>query len=165
MSESLNETGSRWLETLLKFQGIDVKVRGEFPDGDLGDSYWLTIDESTLTAPQIEQLLGEKGGVLDSIQYLANTTLNLGKPKEEQQAYTVELAGYRARRTAELQDIAAHAAEEAQGTGKEFEIPSLSSAERRQVHNFLKTYEGLETFSRGKEPDRRLVVRLEQLED
>lgn len=164
MSESLNETGSRWLETLLKFQGLDVKVSGQFPNSELEDSYWLTIDESTLTPRQVEHLLGEKGEVLDSIQYLANTTLNLGKPKENQQAYTVELAGYRARRTAELQNIAAHAAEEAQATAKEFEIPSLSSAERRQVHNFLKAYDGLETFSRGKEPDRRLVVRLEKID-
>ena len=165
MSESLNETGSRWLETLLKFQGLDVKVIGQFPENDLGESYWLTISDSALTTGQVEQLLGENGEVLDSIQYLANTTLNLGKPKDDQQAYTVELAGYRARRTAELQNIAAHAAEEAQATGKEFEILSLSSAERRQVHHFLKAYEGLETFSRGKEPDRRLVVRQAQFDN
>ena len=165
MSESLNETGSRWLEALLKFQGLNAKVIGQFPEDELGESYWLTINDSNLTTQQVEHLLGEKGEVLDSIQYLANTTLNLGKPKEEQQAYTVELAGYRARRTAELQNIATHAAEEAQATGKEFEILSLSSAERRQVHNFLKVYDGLETFSRGKEPDRRLVVRQAQLDD
>ena len=164
MSESLNQTGSRWLETLLKFQGLSVSVIGQFPEGELGESYWLTINDNALTPRQIEYLLGEKGEVLDSIQYLANTTLNLGKSKEDQQAYTVELAGYRARRTAELQDIAAQAAEEAQATGKELEILSLSSAERRQMHNFLKAYEGLETFSRGKEPDRRLVVRQAQFD-
>jgi spoIIIJ-associated protein len=96
--------------------------------------------------------------VLDSIQYLANTTLNLGKAAEDQQAFTIELGGYRARRLEELQAIAAEAAETVMANGQEFEIKSLSSAERRQVHHFLKDYEGLETFSRGKEPDRRLVV-------
>jgi spoIIIJ-associated protein len=41
-------------------------------------------------------------------------------------------------------------------------MAALSAAERRQVHTYLKDYEDLETYSRGKEPDRRLVVRLAQ---
>ncbi|NEQ25399.1 MAG: RNA-binding protein, partial [Microcoleus sp. SIO2G3] len=36
---------------------------------------------------------------------------------------------------------------------------SLSAAERRQVHTLFQSYEDLETFSQGTEPDRRLVVR------
>ena len=61
--------------------------------------------------------------------------------------------------------MAAEAVEQVQATQEEYEIAALSSAERRQMHNFLKTHEGLETFSRGKEPDRRLVVRLVSTEE
>jgi spoIIIJ-associated protein len=39
-------------------------------------------------------------------------------------------------------------------------MTSLSAAERRQIHTFLKECVDLETESRGEEPDRRLVVRL-----
>ncbi len=44
-------------------------------------------------------------------------------------------------------------------TGREVEVKSLSSAERRQVHTLLKGFEDLESFSQGKEPHRHLVVR------
>ncbi|ASC69272.1 uncharacterized protein XM38_001990 [Halomicronema hongdechloris C2206] len=153
-------TGVDWLQSLLTLQGMPSKVKSQWVENEAGASCWLIIDDTSLTPEQIDTLLGEGGIVLDSIQYLANTTLNLGKPQPEQQAYTIELCGYRERRQAELRAIATHAAEQAQTTGEEFEIGALSSAERRQVHHFLKVYEGLETFSRGKEPDRRLVVRL-----
>ncbi|MEM9164455.1 MAG: R3H domain-containing nucleic acid-binding protein, partial [Cyanobacteria bacterium P01_F01_bin.4] len=140
---------------------ISADVTSHFVEDASGDSScWLTIDHTALSEAQLEALLGEKGAVLDSIQYLANTVLNLGQQRELQQAYTVELNGYRQRRQEELQAMADNAIEQAKATGKAFEICGLSSAERRQVHTLLKPYEELETFSRGKEPDRRLVVQL-----
>lgn len=165
MSEQLQAAGVTWLEGLLSFQGLETRVSHQLVEDDAGSSCWLIIDESPFSAAQIEGIIGPRGAVLDSIQYLANTLLNLGKDSEEQQAFTIELAGYRQRRQAELQALATEAAEQAQATGQEFEIRDLSSAERRQVHHLLKSYEGLETFSRGKEPDRRLVVRQAELQE
>jgi len=124
------------------------------------DSYWLTINEINLTSEQIQLLIGPEGTVLDAIQYLANASLNLSKTQDQQASYTVELNGYRVRRQAEIQALAENAAEQVRASGKEIEIKSLSSAERRQVHTFLKECTDLETFSRGKEPHRHLVVRL-----
>ncbi len=86
--------------------------------------------------------------------------MNINQLEEEQISYTVELNGYRVRRQAEIRDLAEAAAQEARITAREVEIKSLSSAERRQIHNFLKEFDDLETFSRGKEPHRHLVVRL-----
>jgi len=40
-------------------------------------------------------LQGDRGEELDSIQYLLNTTLDIGKPEGEHQPFTVELGGYR----------------------------------------------------------------------
>jgi spoIIIJ-associated protein len=105
-------------------------------------------------------LIGREGAVLDAIQYLANATLNLNQPQERQAAYTIELDGYRLRRQAEIQAIATSAIEQARTTGQEVELKSLSSAERRQVHTFLKDFPDLESFSRGKEPHRHLVIRV-----
>ncbi|MBE9078627.1 RNA-binding protein [Romeria aff. gracilis LEGE 07310] len=165
MDEQTERSGERWLEQMLTLQGISAQVSGERIEDDLSDgSTWLTIDQGQLSPSQREALIGEKGSVLDSIQYLANTILNMGLSGEGQQAYTVELAGYRQRRQAELKAIAEDAAEQARTTQQEHEIRGLSSAERRQVHSFLSAHDGLETFSRGREPDRRLVVRLVGLE-
>ncbi|MBD2259787.1 R3H domain-containing nucleic acid-binding protein [Pseudanabaena sp. FACHB-2040] len=165
MNEQSQAAGVSWLESLLSFQGLEATVSPQLVEDAAGSSCWLVIDETHLSQAQVEGLIGPRGATLDSMQYLANTLLNLGKDTDGQQAFTIELAGYRARRQAELEAIAAQAAEQAQATGKEFEIRDLSSAERRQVHHFLKIHEGLETFSRGREPDRRLVVRQAGLQE
>jgi spoIIIJ-associated protein len=157
--------GVTWLTTLLTMQGLSSSVSAHQVEDESGESCWLTIAEEPLSAEQVQALIGDSGAVLDSIQYLANTTLNLGKSQDEQQAYTIELAGYRAKRLEELKAMAANAAERVLTSGEEYEMQGLSSAERRQMHHFLAAQEGLATFSRGREPDRRLVVCLAGQQD
>jgi spoIIIJ-associated protein len=164
--------GQQWLKTLLDLTGVSTEIEGELetpqhqedssPEPDI---YWLKIDESNLTPEQIQVLIGPDGAVLDAIQYLANSTLNLNQAPEQQASYTIELNGYRVQREAEVREMAQGAAAEVRATGREVEIKSLSSAERRQIHTFLKDFTDLETFSRGKEPHRHLVVRPPQLEE
>ncbi|NJO40507.1 MAG: RNA-binding protein [Cyanobacteria bacterium CRU_2_1] len=162
MDEHQIQHGQQWLAELLQLSGLPVQVHADGSKFLSEGSCWLTIDDRDLTSEQVQVLTGADGIVLDAIQYLANTTLNLGQPEELQAAYTVELAGYRVRRQAELQKLAEEAAEHVRETGEEYEMASLSAAERRQVHTYLKTFDDLETYSRGKEPDRRLVIRLLQ---
>ncbi len=152
------QLGQQWLENFLKLANLSAPITAEVKETFSETSCWLTIDDSALKPHQIEALIGTQGAALDSIQYLANSTLNLGKPEDQQGAYTIELAGYRQRRQQELLDIAQQAAEEVRQTGKEVELKSLSSAERRQIHTILKESADLATYSRGQEPDRRLVV-------
>ncbi|RCJ24154.1 RNA-binding protein [Nostoc sp. ATCC 43529] len=171
MSNIPMQRGQQWLKTLLELSGISTEIHGsleaaqpqdeDFPESD---SYWLTIDETNLTPEQIQVLIGPDGSALDAIQYLANSVLNLSQSQEGQASYTIELNGYRVKRQAEIRALAEAAADEVRFSGREVEIKSLSSAERRQVHTFLKDFRDLETFSRGKEPHRHLVVRPAALE-
>jgi spoIIIJ-associated protein len=168
MSDRLIQRGQQWLEKILDITGFSANVKIEQPETvvqnhpsqEESPSYWLTIDQTQLTPEQVDTLIGPEGATLDAIQYLANSILNLNQEREEQASYTIELNGYRLRRQAELRAVAEYAAEKVRETGQEYEIKSLSSAERRQVHTFLQDCQDLETFSRGQEPDRRLVVRL-----
>ena len=150
------QRGQQWLEELLQLSAIPSNVVSQQQD----DCYWITIDETNLTPEQVAILVGPDGNVLDSIQYLCNTVANIGNESDEPIAYTVELNGYRIRRQEELRTMAEYAAEQARSTGTEFELKSLSSAERRQVHSFLSECEDIETYSQGQDADRRLVVRL-----
>lgn len=166
MSDISMQRGEEWLTQLLQLAGISTNVKGNLEaapaigvDSEEPDSYWLTIDETNLMPEQIRMLIGAGGTVLDAMQYLANSVLNLHQPEQDHTSYTVELNGYRVRRQAEISALAKTAAQEVRFSGREVEIRSLSSAERRQVHNFLKDFPDLETFSRGKEPHRNLVVR------
>jgi spoIIIJ-associated protein len=161
MNNQPMQRGQQWLEELLRLSRLPASVKATDTDVSQDDkpSYWLIIDRVELTPEQIQTLIGPEGATIDALQYLANSILNLGQGEEEQAAYTIELDGYRLRRQEELRAMAAYAAQQVRETGEEFEMKSLSSAERRQVHTFLKECEDLETQSRGQEPDRRLVVR------
>ncbi len=160
--ESKMQRGQQWLEKLLLLASLPSTVTAELsPIGEEEqDSYWLTIDENQLTPEQIQILIGTDGSVIDSLQYLTNTILNIGREADEQCSYTIELQGYRARRSEELRKMAEYAAQQVIATGEEFEMKHLSAAERRQLHTILKEWTELKTESRGEEPDRRLVVRL-----
>ncbi|MFM5892116.1 MAG: protein jag [Dolichospermum sp.] len=166
MSDISMQNSEEWLQNLLLLMGLSTQVRANLEtnqaseqDTPTGESYWLTIDQTNLTSEQIRVLIGAGGSVLDSIQYLANSILNLNQPEDNHTAYTVELNGYRVRREAEIRTLAENAAAEVRFSGKEVEIQSLNSTERRQIHTLLQEFSDLETFSRGKEPHRHLVVR------
>ncbi|MDJ1169823.1 RNA-binding protein [Roseofilum sp. BLCC_M154] len=160
MKETMQKRGQQWLEDLLKKMGLATAVRVEVIEGWSGqETSWLTIDASPLSASQIEQLVGTGGESLDAIQYLINAILNLGQDREEQGSFTLELNGYRHQRQQEVQRMAEMAAYTVRQTAVEFEMKALSSAERREVHQFLQSCEDLETESVGKEPHRRLIVR------
>lgn len=148
--------GQEWLQKLLQLAQVDAEVISQQSE----ECCWLIINEQNLTPEQIEILIGTNGLALDAMQYLVNTILNIGRESEEHTSYMVELNGYRVRRQQELRSMADYAAIQVRRTGLEFELTSLSSAERRQVHTLLEECEDLETYSRGQEPDRRLVVRL-----
>jgi spoIIIJ-associated protein len=156
MSDPKLQRGQEWLEKLLGLGGLAAQVTATWEI----DSCWLTIDSSHLTPEQISILIGAQGEAIDAVQYLANSILNIGRPPEEQSAYTIELDGYRVRRQNELRSLAAEVADRVRSSGEAVEMTSLSAAERRQIHTFLKECVDLETESRGEEPDRRLVVRL-----
>ena len=156
--------GQQWLVMLLKQCGLAADVSTEQPEAALNQlnrfgGCWLTVAAESLSPQQIEALIGHEGLVLDAIQYLLNSTLNLGQTQEAQEAYTVELADFRTQHYLELADLACRSADELRQTGGEYEMPKLSAAERRLVHTVLGDVEDLETVSRGEGIERRLVIR------
>ncbi len=163
MIDNPMQRGQQWLSSLLQFVGASAEINAELiratGASEEPDSYWLTINQVNLQPEQVKVLIGADGSVLDAIQYLANSILNLNQTQEQQASYTIELNGYRVRRQAEVQALAESVASQVRSSGQEVEIKDLSSAERRQIHTFLKDFTDLETFSQGKEPHRHLVVR------
>jgi spoIIIJ-associated protein len=151
-----------WLEQLLTNMALPVKVD---PKLEGTTNIWLTINQQDLSAAQIETLIGEDGAGLDALQYLTNLHLNSQFSEREHIFYTVEIAGYRTKRNAELDLLAQTALSAISLDQPEYRIDRLSAAERRQVHSYLElNHPEVETFSEGREPNRQLVVRLRQSE-
>ncbi|MGD2182315.1 protein jag [Lusitaniella coriacea] len=159
------QRGQEWLATLLKQMGFSCRVDSIIPNGSDDAAVWLKIDEAGLHSGQVRDLIGEGGKTIDALQYLTNTLLNIGVEPEEQKSFTVELDGYRVKRQEELEALVQEVAQRVRTTGQEEVLKSLSSAERRQVHNLFADYEDLQTESQGAEPDRRLIVRLSSQKD
>ena len=165
MTDQRLERGKQWLEQLLSLSAIATTVDTQQPAGANATNYWLTIDPSPLTAIQKELLIGSEGATIDAIQYMANASLNIHQAADLQAGYTIELEGYRHQREIALRAIADEAAERVRATGNEVVLNPMSSAERRQMHSFFDSdpsYGDLSTYSRGQEPDRRLVIQLAQ---
>jgi len=162
MQQNLNR-GQQWLEQVLALMGTPASVQLSYPqptnETTIAETNpWLVIDETHLNEQQVKALLKDQGSVLDALQYLANTLLNLKMEPEAQTSFTIEFKGYRQQREKELRVLAEKTAWQVLETGESAELSALSGAERRQIHQFLQQYEGLESWSRGQEPDRRLVV-------
>lgn len=153
------QRGQQWIETLLPRLGFQTRVGIEQPAqaSELGS--WLTIQTDALEPEQVNRFLAADAALLDALQYLVNVTLNTGHARDQQLAFTVDIANHRLHRYQELKSLAEQAAAEVRQTQAEFEMQPLSAAERRMVHTILQDDPELETYSRGQDADRRLVVR------
>jgi spoIIIJ-associated protein len=163
MADPQAKAAEDWLKSVLSYCGLPVSVSTDSPDVAVTrlnhfGGHWLTLNDGDFSVEQVDIVLGEQGKILDAIQYLVNATLNLGQDSTAQAAYTVELAGYRERRYLALAQMAEEVAAQVRQTGEEVEMSPLPPAERRLIHTLLSESPDLATFSRGQEPQRRLVV-------
>ncbi len=101
-------------------------------------------------------LIGRHGQTIDAVQHLAyRVAFRGGDPRKRVE---VDAAGYRERRAATLHHDADRAADDAERLERPVELEPMSAAERRLVHEYLRERGGVETYSEGDEPHRRLVV-------
>lgn len=101
-------------------------------------------------------LIGRRGDVLDSVQYLATLSANLGRPGYYR--VSVDAQGYRAKRADVIRGIARRMAEKVKKYHRAFQLDPMSAYERRIVHSECQNIEGVTTHSIGEGVDRRVVI-------
>jgi spoIIIJ-associated protein len=126
--------------------GADVTVSAK--EHDAG----VTV---TCAGPDVALFIGKHGQTIDAIQYLANA---IARAAGEQHEVIVDAAGYRARRTATLENLARRTAQRASATGRRVAMEPMTPVERKIVHEALKDDPEVETASEGSEPNRFVVV-------
>lgn len=106
--------------------------------------------------PDVGYLIGRRGEVLNSIQYMMNVIsarkLNNGV------RVVVEGDNYRERRAEMLSDMARRIAAQVLERGEEAVLDALPAFERRVIHQALVEIEGISTYSEGEEPERYVVI-------
>lgn len=101
-------------------------------------------------------LIGRRGQTIDALQLLCYQAAFRGM--KERKRVTLDVAGYRERRREVLTARADRVAEQALDESRPVELDPMSAQERRLVHEHLKERAGVETYSEGDDPHRRVVV-------
>ena len=136
------------LEKLIENMHLDATVNVV---SETEDEVAINIDGDNLGV-----LIGRRGDVLDSVQYLATLSANLGRPGYFR--VTVDAQGYREKRAETVRGIARRMAEKVKKYRRAFQLDPMTPAERRIVHSECQAIEGITTYSIGEGVDRRVVI-------
>jgi len=101
-------------------------------------------------------LIGKHGQTLDAIQELARQVV--GHRLDERIRVLVDVEDYRKRRASRLEEKAQEAADRALETGNEQELEPMDALERKIVHDAVASIDGVQSGSRGEEPNRFVVI-------
>lgn len=104
-------------------------------------------------------LIGRRGETLRALQLLLSVVIH--REVKTQKRILLDISNYNARRADSLEKLAARMADRARTTGRKVRLDPMNPAERRLVHLALEKEEGLTTYSEGKDPYRRIVIRPE----
>ena len=101
-------------------------------------------------------IIGRRGQTLDALQFLVNQVANRGEGRRVR--IVLDAEGYRARRAEALAALARRMAARARRQGRKVALEPMNALERRIVHLALAGEAGVETYSEGEEPHRRVII-------
>jgi spoIIIJ-associated protein len=136
---------------ILKRLIAHLGLRGSVDVAERDDEIYADVN-----GPELGLLIGKHGATLDAIQLICAQAAFRGA--SDRKRVTVDAAGYRERRDAALRRHADRGVADALRYGRPVELDSMSSQERRTVHNYLKDQPEVDTHSEGEEPFRRIVI-------
>ena len=134
-----------YLEELLDIADLDGDIETSVKEGRA----YIAIDTES------EQLVGKDGEVLDALQELSRLVVMTETGNRSR--LMLDVAGYRARRRAELVVLAKDAIAEVQESGEPARLTPMNADERKIVHDEVAAA-GLVSESEGEPPHRRVVV-------
>ena len=148
--EEQADAAADFLEELLLRMGIDAIAE---PNSQAGHMYVDIVD-----GPEDDMalLIGRHGQTLDAIQEL--TRMVVGHRLDERVRVIIDVGDYRKRQESRLVERAREAARRVLESGKEVEFEPMNSFERKMIHDAVAEVPGVESISRGEEPNRFVVI-------
>jgi spoIIIJ-associated protein len=143
------DTAVEFTRGLVEAFGADAAVSQEIDDGVVT----VRIDGSGLGL-----LVGPKGATLHAIEELVRAVVQR-ETGGHGARILVDVAGYREKRRAALEEFTRGLAARVLETGEEQALESMNAPDRKTVHDTVATMDGLETTSEGEEPRRYVVIR------
>jgi spoIIIJ-associated protein len=142
------EIAEAFLKSVTEEMGISVQIEVKTNGDEI---------EFELSGEKIAVLIGKRGNTLNALEYLTNLAVN--RKTDEFVRIVFDAENYRARRSETLKQLAFRLSEKAEKTGKKVPLDPMPSMERKVIHMSLKKRNGIETYSEGKDPHRRVVIK------
>ncbi|MFD0871814.1 R3H domain [Chlamydia abortus] len=111
-----------------------------------------------LNGEELGILIGRRGQTLDALQYLVNIVAN--RYSNTHVKIVLDAEDFRSRRRKTLEDLAMRLASRVIKSKKEVILEPMSSLERKIIHSKLQDHPSVKTYSKGEEPNRRVVIAL-----
>jgi spoIIIJ-associated protein len=158
--EEQGEIAADFIDGVVSRLGIEADVETAFHDGTMyveilpgqGDDAGTDDDEDDMGL-----LIGRHGQTLEALQELARTVV--GNRTGARARIVVDAEDYRKRQRSRLEGHARDVARRVARSGTEEALDPMNAYERKIVHDAVASVRGVETSSRGEEPDRRVVIR------
>lgn len=147
------DVAADFLEELLSRMGIDASVEPNLEDGTM----YVDILAAGATDDDMALLIGRHGQTLDALQELTRHVVT--RRTGMRCRVIVDVEDYRKRQRDRLAARAREVAKRVARTGREEELEPMNPYERKIVHDAVASVPGVESSSRGEEPERRVVIR------
>jgi spoIIIJ-associated protein len=151
--EDQGEIAAEFLEGVLTRMGVSADVEPAFDGGTM----YVDILGEGPDDEDIGLLIGRHGQTLDALQEL--TRVVVGQRTGMRARIMVDVEDYRRRQRARLEARAREIAKRVARSGQEEELEPMSSFDRKIVHDAVSAISGVQSSSRGEEPERRVVIR------
>lgn len=142
------EEARKMLKDVLAAMHVDTDIReSEDEDGNIVFS---------LAGGELGMVIGRRGQTLDALQYLLNVVANRHAKKHVR--IILDAENFRSRRRQTLERLADRLAARVIKTHREILLEPMTPQERRIIHAHLTNHPKVKTFSKGDEPNRRVVI-------
>jgi spoIIIJ-associated protein len=159
--EEQAEIAADFVEGLLSRMGLVADVEQGVDDGTMylnvvgGESE--SQDEEDEDGEDMGLLIGRHGQTLEAVQEL--TRVVVSHRTGLRCRVIVDVEDYKKRQRVRLVSKAREVAKRVAKTGREEVLDPMNPYERKVVHDAVAEVSGVESSSRGEEPDRRVVIR------
>ncbi|NLL80966.1 MAG: protein jag [Tissierellia bacterium] len=144
------EIAENFMEEILKH--MKIKATSLIKEYD----NYLHVEVIDISSSDLGILIGKRGNTLDSIQYLLSLVVN--KNRDDYLRVVIDSENYRPKREETLKRLAKKMAEKAKAIRIPVKLEPMNPYERRIIHSTLQNFEGVNTYSEGEEPYRRVVI-------
>lgn len=113
-----------------------------------------------INGPELGTVIGRRGQTLDALQYLVSIVGN--RFTDQRLRITLDAENFRKRRKATLKQLAERLANKVVKTKREVVLEPMSPQDRKIIHYVLQNKTDVITYSKGNEPNRRIVIDLKR---